>query len=143
MFEAPHRMCATSTGNLLVVDRGPKVVYEMTLAGDILRTLAVSNAFTVDAEGDMAVVGNDLEKDRITLLDLRTNTIVRSFGVRGSYNGQLSSFESVRFSHGGAQVRVMKVLVLANVTTPFAKRTGSVASMKRRRREPARTILPK
>ncbi len=108
-FICPYKMCLAPNGNLLVCDTGNNRVQELTGLGEAesvhMRDIDVTNAATIDVHGDMVAVGTGAAT--VVLLSYATGTIIRTFGSRGTCQGNIGGYtEGLRFTIDGVYILV-------------------------------------
>ena len=97
-FDAPAKLCFSSSGNILVAEYANKRVQEVTLSGDHVRFIGVgvidSGVWGITANAELIVVGkyDGTSPNRIVMLDAVTGAFVRAFGDCGNAPGQVMKY---------------------------------------------------
>jgi DNA-binding beta-propeller fold protein YncE len=108
-FVKLEKLCVSTTGTVLAVDRGAGRVEEFTLTGDHVRFLSTGpRVGSVAATASLIAVGlvGGTDNNRITLHDCMTGDTVATWGAHGTEPGQLGDCDGLRFAPGGGWLYV-------------------------------------
>ena len=101
----PFKLCFTPAGTLLVGDRSNNQLKELTLEGELVRSIAINDAKTVCCNDTHIIVGNGrYQGAAIEVFEFATGKLVASFGSTGSHGELHTACEGIRFTPDGQHV---------------------------------------